>query len=252
MNEERMIEERMRAAGKLLADEWADALPDGPGEGEQPHVWSRRFLSRMTRLYRDAAKGPVPYVRKHRILRTVLAVAAAVVLLTVTAIAAGPGRGAFARVFVKEDSSKRLEFSFVENEEKEDAVPPVSDRPTWMPAQFYVLKEEVCLDLVHLSYAADDRQGLFYYERWDRQEGVDTVGNVQFSSSELDIRHEMVYIGPYEGMLVYIVNDEKGTNTGEITYDLFWADPDYTYHIQTWIASKEEVIRAAQSIYGTP
>lgn len=138
MNEERMMEMRMRAAGKLLADEWADALPDRPGEGEQPHVWSRRFLSKKTRLFKKAEKGSVPAVRKRRILKTVLAVAAAIVLLAVTAIAAGPGRSAFARVFIKTDSPKNLEYTFVENEEKEDAVPPISDRPTWMPMRFVV------------------------------------------------------------------------------------------------------------------
>ena len=129
-------------------------------------------------------------------------------------------------------------------------MPPISDRPTWMPMRFAVTKEEVYPNLVHLIYmTTDGKQGVLYYERWVRQEGVDTVG---FSSSELDIRYESVYIGPYEGMLVYIVDDEKGTHSGEVTYDLFWSDPGHIYGIHTWSASKEEIIQIAQSIYKTP
>lgn len=78
------------------------------------------------------------------------------------------------------------------------------------------------------------------------------MGSSHFSSTELDIRHETVYIGPYEGMLVYIVDDEKGSNSGEITYYLSWADPEYTYNIHTWSASKKEIIQIAQSIYKAP
>lgn len=170
--------------------------------------------------------------------------------LTMTVIAAGPGSSAFARVFIKTDSPKNLEFVFEDKGEEEDAVPPISDRPTWMPMRFAVPKEEVYPNVVHLTYmTTDGKQGVLYYERWVRQEGVDTVG---YSSSELDIRYESVYIGPYEGMFVYIVDDEKGTNSGEITYYLSWTDTGYTYNIQTWSASKEEIIRIAQSIYGTP
>ena len=200
----------------------------------------RGWLDGLWRISRSTA----------RVLVTAVAILFA---LTMTVIASGPGRGAFTRVFVKADSPKHLEFHFVENEEGEDAVPPVSDRPTWMPKRFAVTKEEIYPDLVHLTYmTTDGKQGVFYYDRWRIQEGVNTMGNSQFSSSELDIRHETVHIGPYEGMLVYIVDDEKGTNSGEITYYLSWTDTGYTYNIQTWSASKEEIIRIAQSIYGTP
>ena len=251
MKREYTDEELMREAGEILADA---RLADFEKRMEEEHVFSARSMRRFRRQVSGrgsrrstAGKTAGKSAGKRWSVRGA-AILAAAVFLSVAAVALGPGRGAFARTFVKVDSPKRFEFSFIKNANPETAEKAVSDRPLYLPPRYVVWQDNSMNDLVLLLYGTGENEGNWIsYHRFDLRVGEEEyLGGAQHNSSELDIRHETVYVGSYEGMFIYgITKDGRETN-----YSLYWVDSEYRYALHSSSVTKEELLHIAGSIYG--
>ncbi|MBE6724596.1 MAG: hypothetical protein E7576_05280 [Ruminococcaceae bacterium] len=263
--EERGYDERvMKQAGERLADE---RLAEFDRLNEEAHVFSSRFERKKERLFRINQKnGAGERIPMRRALRIIAVCAAAVVLMTVSVMAAPPDMlaeavpalaevvpairqlftGTSAKVTVEQPSLSRL---LLRVEEMESGLPIDEGKgePAWIPDGYAVTSRDEHVDgemagpSLYINYTKWNHTGIIFNRDFvgnGSGYGAQYRADYRFGNAELET--EPVQIGPYEGTSGTIVSSwEKQDGGGEETEGpsvkrtlLVWSAGRYVYRME--------------------
>jgi hypothetical protein len=252
----------MRAAGAILADERLAAFE---GRMDEEHRFSprserrlRKILNKTERQAASDLRGRANTGRRWSVRGA--AVVAALVFLSVAAIAAGPVIGMIRTRTTIEKLKNGTYQVTVEQGDDAEAV-TVGGEPTYLPEGYEELWREG-EEGSHVFYARPKVNSSVIDFEWMTWE----EGTVRFNGEDARgiKRTEPVQVGPYEGVLLYY--DEPGVNVGGKAAVVWW-DSARMYRVSAYITDPpdpstyveptaplpvEELLKVAESVTAAP
>ena len=267
MDEREYDEKRMKQAGELLADARLEEFDRMNGEA---HRYSSRFRRRAEKLFRTEPRIKAGgRISGKQALRILAVSAAAVILMTVSVMAASPEKiaeavpalaevvpairelftGTSAKVTVEQPSPSRL---LIRVEEMENL--PVDEgkgEPTWIPDGYAVTSRDEHIDgemagpSLYINYTKWNHTGILFYRDYvGNGSGYGAQYRADYQVRNAELETESVQIGPYEGTKTTIVSkwreqDGGGEETEGPSVErtlLVWSAGRYVYRMEALTA----------------